>query len=442
MQGTIFSLELILKIFWALKKITPYLLPGLVAIVWLAIVGLSWSPHPYWPDADGYTLRVAQGQWVAHPPGYALFVIFGKAFHFLGMNPYLSIQFASLTLSILGILCSYFLFRMLLDTTASMLFSIATAFSWALLLNTQTGTSHSADLLTVSFLLYTALRLSKNKAGGEITWTSALWFGSALFLCAGFRLSTLLMMGPLLGVLAWHQRRNFRFWSAAILAAALITAWQIWVISEYGGYSVYSASVAGMNKDNAHSSLLISGPTQTAFLNILRALLWSGLTCLPFLLCVATARRIPSSSFEFTALVYGLAAFIGPFAGVSLYLCTHPGYVVSLIPGAALIAAAFTAHTDLKFARIPLFTGVAFTVFIFLIISPIAPMTKKWHAVANGILLQYSSISSREGIFYTTARWLRLADMDSEIPEHRKTDLIEEDVWKEKFRNLFPKISD
>jgi hypothetical protein len=75
---------------------------------------------------------------------------------------------------------------------------------------------------------------------------------------------------------------------------------------------------------------------------------------------------------------------------------------------------------------------------MFLFMKPFMPPATKWQAVANGILLQYSAACARAASFNTTARWLRLAGLESEIPDHRVIDLQQEDEWREYFRRVDP----
>jgi hypothetical protein len=76
---------------------------------------------------------------------------------------------------------------------------------------------------------------------------------------------------------------------------------------------------------------------------------------------------------------------------------------------------------------------------MFLFMSPINPPTSKWQAVADGVLLQYSAGCSRQAVFNTTARWLRLGGLESEIPAHRMIDLREEDIWRDHFETVQPR---
>jgi hypothetical protein len=131
---------------------------------------------------------VAEGRWVAHPPGYALFVMLGRLFHACGFAPYLSVQLSSVSLSVAGLFALYRLMRQVVDPFPARALTAAAAFSWLTLLNVQTGTSHASDLFTVSLLLLSAVKLPASRANA---WGPDLLFAVSLFLCAGFRLARL-----------------------------------------------------------------------------------------------------------------------------------------------------------------------------------------------------------------------------------------------------------
>ncbi|MFM8682582.1 MAG: hypothetical protein ACKOEG_02180, partial [Chthoniobacterales bacterium] len=228
------------------------------------------------------------------------------------------------------------------------------------------------------------------------------------------------------------------FWIGCVAGIISIGLWQFWVISESGGYAAYSAAAAAMNADNRPSSLLLSGVTQTTALNIIRALLWTVAGTFAFLIVAIASWRWPVPTNAHRAFFYGLAASLGPLLGVTLYLCTHPGYVVSVIPGAALLAASLASASRSSFPWRAFVAAVGAGLGMFLFMKPFVPPASKVQAVANGILLQYSANCIRAATFNTTARWLRLAGLESEIPGHRVIDLHEEDEWRDYFDEVNP----
>jgi hypothetical protein len=417
------------------ENLRRWLFP-LSAILWCVLVVYLWSPKHYWPDADGYLLNVAEGRWVAHPPGYALFVMLGRSFHALGFSPYLAVQLASLSLTVAGLFVLYRLMRQVVDPFRAQVLTVAAAFSWLTLLNVQTGTSHASDLFTISLLLLAAVKLPASRVNA---WGPDFFFAASLFLCAGFRLTTFLMMGPLCLLVAWNNKARASIWVASCVALAAAALWQLWVVGQSGGYAAYSAAAAAMNADNRPSSVLLSGFTQTTFLNLVRSFLWAALGTLPFLVAIVFSARGLRKQPSYILLSYSIAATIMPLLAVALYLCTHPGYLVSVVPGAALTAAAsVAAGAPTPFPAKSFAGAVLGVVAIFLVMSPINPPEAKWQAVANGILLQYSAGCSRQAVFNTTARWLRLGGLEAEIPPHRVIDLRQEDDWREQFEMIAP----
>lgn len=415
------------------KKHKAFWLALLLAGAWACAVAYAWSPRWYWPDADGYMLHVAEGRWVAHPPGYAFFVILGRGMHLVGLSPYVSVQAASLLLTMAGLVVLFFLVRRFVTPVRAVLLTAVAGFSWIVLLNAQTGTSHAADLFSVSLLLWAAVRLPGN-AGGS-AWRKDAVFGLALVLCAGFRLTTLVMMLPLCIAVAVFNMRRASFWVCSVAAGVAAGAVQAWVIGQSGGFESYSAYSAAMHAGNSQASLILNGVTPSTTMNAARALLWFCLGCLAFAPLVFSARERLFTKASLPALIYGFMAVLGPLAGVVAYLCTHPGYLVATVPGCVLCAA---VADNPKSARLPKATIFAIVtgVLAFLFMRPFEQPLTKWQAVANGILLQYAAPSSRAAVFKTTARWLEDAGFGNVLPVGRIRDLREEDAWRRHVEDL------
>lgn len=406
-----------------------YWFPSLILLflVWIGTEYRAWSPSPYWPDAGGYASHVAENRWVAHPPGYPFFVWLGHGFHTLGFSAYRAVQAASVVLALAGVLTTYFLIRPIAGPKRAAGLAAALGFSWITLLIAQTGTSHAGDLFTVAFLLGAILRFEGFPSGRAIfPWVNPLILGGALVLCAGFRLTTLLMMGPLLAVVAWRNRFRLDFWMVTGLAAASVVGLQLWVIREYGGYPAFSAASQSQHGTALFSSILLVGFTETSLFNFARTVLWLFLGGLPFFAVIVFGRG------KFTGengvpLLYGVLAFAGVAAGAGFYLCTHPGYVAGALPGLALAASVVWRNEPIKPPRlISLATGAGWLVFLTL--QPFALPLDKPRAILNGVLLQYGAESARNSVFLTTAEWLREGGLQKEIPENRARDLHAQDL--------------
>ncbi|MCX7868310.1 MAG: DUF2723 domain-containing protein [Terrimicrobiaceae bacterium] len=387
------------------------------AVLWGLLIAAAWSPRPYWPDADGYTSHIAEGRWVAHPPGYPFFVAMGRAFHFAGLPPYEASQAASLVLCAAGVGVLFLVVRRVAGARSAAYAAGGVAFSWVVLLLAQTGTSHAADLLAVSLLLGALLRLSEPGAR-----FAAAGLFAALLLFAGFRLNTLIMMGPALAVAAWFHRSNWKFWVACALAAAAVLGLQQWVVAQSGGAAEYTAYARAMHRANSASSLLLSGPTPAAFVNLARCGLWYVLAAAPLLALLAWGIR-GGLRVGGAALAYGLASAAGVLAVTGLYLCTHPGYIAGALPGTALAAAAVWRGRSWPGAAAAM---LAAGPVLFLALRPIEPVRSPREAAANGLLLQYGAASSRKSLFLTTSAWLVEAGFEDRVPAHRLEDLRQE----------------
>ncbi len=396
-----------------------------VVLVWAGTEFRAWSPAPYWPDAGGYTSHVAENRWVAHPPGYPFFVSLGHGFRVLGFEPYRSVQLASAVLVLAGVWLSFLLARPWCGTNRAALLAVGLAFSWITLLIAQTGTSHDGDLFTVALLLVAVLRFEGIVPNKPLfPHANAVLLGVALVLCAGFRFTTLLMMGPLLVWVAWRNKTRLAFWLTSLLAGAAVVGLQLWVIGEYGGYAAFSAASQSQHGTAIYSSILLVGMTETSLFNLFRTFLWLGLGGLPFFVALIAGGRSVGKA-EMAPLLYGLLGFGGIAAGAGLYLCTHPGYVAGALPGLLLAASVVWGHGQRQKWLIP--SGIVAGWLVFLTVQPFAVPLGKVKAVLNGVLLQYGAESSRRAVFFTTAEWLREGGLPGEIPRNRVRDLQEQD---------------
>lgn len=399
---------------------------GIVVLagLWLMLVSLSWSSQPYWPDAAGYASHVAGNRWVAHPPGYPFFVWLGHGLHAAGLEAYPADQCASVLLTMAGVVAVYFLARRYCGSPRAVVLAAGLGFSWLTLTIVQTGTSHAADFFTVSFLLLAAIRLDPERPG----WGREAVFGFAILVCAGFRFTTFLMMGPLLLCVAWENRRRVGFWVACAGAGLAVVLLQCWVIRESGGYAEYSAYSRAMHEGNAFSSVVLKGITPASLVNVFRAGLWIVLGAIVFL-CIGGWNARPVGGSERTAVIYGAAASLGCFGVAAFYLCTHPGYLAAALPGLVLVAAVMWGRQP-GAVGLPAICAIVLGPVLFCVIRPYPAPRDRTQAIANGLLLQYGMTGARHGIFKTTSGWLREAGFEDEIPANRLEDLRSEDEKK------------
>ena len=378
----------------------------LCGLVLLAVViALSWNSKPYWMDAEEYALSVAQGRWVVHPPGHIFFVATARLFYALGVaNPYIALQMLTLSSTLGGMLLLYWLLREVVGSLQSSLLVFAFALSWVPLLINHTGTSSTSDFFTTPLLLWSATRLTTRP-----TRSAAAMLGLAVFLCGGFRLTTLFMMVPLLVTVLWVNRRNPYVWIACAVSGLMVGLLQLLVIRVSGGWNLYSFMVWKQNFFRTYN--LIDDFARPALFNMGRSLIWFGLgtLVLPFALLRLRSPR-PWNANQRVILVYGALATAGPMAVCTLYLCEHPGYVAPALAGFYLcVAVAWNrAGSRLDFAKWPIAASIA-SLLLFFSTHYYRTPTTRGQAIANYLLLQYSADGARHACYKTTSDWLRAA---------------------------------
>jgi hypothetical protein len=387
------------------------------AALWLAIAVFSWSQQPYWPDAGGYAEHLAEGRFVAHPPGYLFFVLLGHGIHSVVATPYLATQLASFLLCLASFPMLLLLFSRAGAVAESMTYLLlAYGFSWILLITARTGTSHTADLLSCAFLLWAAIPIIKAETKARD------WFllGLAMVLVAGFRLTSFITQIPLLATLLllnlWHPR----LWATYAVSGLLIVGLQFLIIQLSGGWEPYSSYAAAMASGNRQASILLSGINTPTLLNSFRSLLWFAMSLGPMLLFIAFLKP---SLLRDRIFWVGMVSAAGVLALTTLYLCTHPGYLLGALPGTFLAASrVWSAQSNLasrKKLRHLCLGAAAFGCTLFLALTPIIPPKTPPIAILNGVLLQYGFHGSRHSIFHTTSEWLLIYGFGGNVPAER-----------------------
>jgi len=396
-----------------------------IGLLWCGLLAATWSRSPFWPDADGYALHVEQGEWVAHPPGYLLFMLLGRGFHALGLSPYPAVQAASLLLAAISFPLLYQIFRRSCESADAAFLLVAYAFSWLVLILSQTGTSHAGDLATMSFLLW-IVTSEKFRNGNP---TSYLLFALGVIACATMRLNSAIMEFPFfVAVLIRHGRRP-GIWLAYMGAAIAILAIQAGVIQLSGGWDAYTTAARNGHLGNRRSSLLLSGVSAATLLNAARTIGWwilSGMTLLliPFFIRWKQAGTLPPERREL--LVYGIASIAGCLGVCSLYLCTHPGFLCPALPGTFICAAALLPMVTPGARTGLIASALALSLALFMLVRPFRNPQTPLQAAANGILLQYGACSVKNSIFKTTAGWLKDSGFEKYAPPERVRELEEE----------------
>lgn len=370
------------------------------------VIALSWNSAPYWMDAEEYALSVARGRWVVHPPGHLFFVALGRLLYAFGFgDAYTALQVLTLLCTLGGMLLLYRLLREVVGPLESSLLGFTFALSWVPLLINHTGTSSTSDFCLAPFLLWAAARLSARP-----TRFAAALLALAVVLCGGFRVTTLLMMGPLLGAVLWVNRRNPCVWVACAVSGLVVGLLQLLVIRVSGGWDLYYFMVWKQNFFRTYN--LIDDFSRPALFNLGRSLLWFGLATLglPFALLGLRSAH-PWTSKQRVLLLYGALATAGPVATCGLYLCEHPGYLAPALAGCYLCVAVAWNRAEGRgsFAKWPIAAIVASLLLFFGMYFYRAPASRG-QAIANYLLLQYSADGARHACYKTTSGWLRAVD--------------------------------
>jgi hypothetical protein len=366
------------------------------------VIALSWSSTPYWMDAEEYALSVSQGRWVVHPPGHIFFVAAGRLVHALGLaDAFVTLQALTLLSTAGGLVLLYRLLRESVGPLQSSLLALAFAFSWVPLLINHTGTSSTSDLFTSPLLLWASVRSTLRP-----TRSAAAMLALAVVLCGGLRVTTLLMMSPLLLAVLWMNRRAPRIWIALATSGLLVGLVQLVAIRASGGWDLYAFMVWKQNFFRTYN--LIDEFPRPALFNLERSLLWFGVATmgLPFALLHLRSPE-PWHSKQRVMLVYGVLATAAPVAVCSLYLCEHPGYFAPALAGFYLCVAVAWSRSNgrLGFAKWPIAAIAASLLLFFGMHYYRAPATRG-QAIANYLLLQYSADGARNACYKTASGWL------------------------------------
>ena len=398
-----------------------------VLVAAAVLVVLSWSHAMYWPDSDSYWEALVHGRFVAHSPGYWLFLQIARVGWAITGDPFYGLQLISAFFVILAVgLVAWLTWKIPAGRARSPIFALY-VFSPAVLLLAGTATSHSTDFFIGA--LMAVLLLSDGWRKG--TASAILCFGATLGLAGGLRSATLLLWVPL-GVVAMIRFwKRPTFWVATVLGIAITGGTMACAIHAYGGIEGFRAATERLHTINASSSILHSGLIPSSMYNFARSafiIAW-GMGPL-WLLMILAGRGLWKKVWEEDRVVLLplLASIPGPVFVMLFYFGCHPGYLGPLLGtsvGLMLLLASksdATGQTRLRnfgtvLAAIPLL--------MFLLMKPIEPVTRPWHAVANSLLLQYGMDATKRSVYFSTSEWLLDAKLEKWIPPGRVEEIEE-----------------
>ena len=234
----------------------------------------------------------------------------------------------------------------------------------------------------------------------------------AIFLSGGFRLTTFIMMGPLLLAVVWVNRRNPSVWIACAAGVLLLALLQLLAIRVTGGWATYWGWAEKMNSVNRTYSVIHSGFTRLALFNLSRSLIWFGLATIGLWFALPRLRSPqPWKSKQRVLLLYGALATAGPVALCALYLCEHAGYLAPALAGFYLCVAVGWDRAEGRpgFAKGPIVAAVVSLLFFFGMHYYRDPATRG-QALANCLLLQFSADGARHAFYVTSSDWLNAAE--------------------------------
>lgn len=392
------------------------------AMIALAIFAfpIPWPNTSFMPDTLGYADAVAAGRWVAHVPGYPLFVALGRLIHVLVPNPVAAVQWASFALYSASLPLIFFCARRGLATDESLILTAAYSVAWIPLYFSRSGTNHAADLFCVALMVFSVSAPRFGERRDKNIWIYSL----GMVLAAGFRLPSFIMLSPFFAAVLFLNWRRPRIWIGYGLAAAGVLGIQVFAIMCFGGWQAFRQSSADLAGGTDATSVLMSGFSTQSGVNVARALLWFAMVAGPFLpLWIASLPRTVSL-FREPKITLAMASIGGPLAVNSLYLSTHPGYLAVAVPGTFwLVALLWERMNHARWVRLNVLAAAIFSVACFWGFRLYDPPSSAIQAAANGFLLQYSRDGIESRIWRPTSEWLIISGNKDIIPPTRHESL-------------------
>ncbi len=383
---------------------------------------IPWPDTSFMPDTLGYAEAVSQGRWVAHAPGYPLFVAMGRMINLAVADPVTAVQWASFLLYAGSILFLYFGTKRLLGSGNAMRLLAAYVVSWIPLYFSRSGTNHAADLFVAALMLNAAFRPGFGKQGDGGIWAYSL----GMALSAGFRLPSFIMLAPFFAAVFFVHCRKWRVWVGYVLAAAIVVGLQAFAVACFGGWEAFRQASASLAGDTDKTSVLLSGLTTQSMANLGRSGIWYAMTVavllpIPLMAMVDRNRR---AFFRNSNVLITLCSIAGPLAVNALYLSTHPGYLAVAVPGTFWLVALSWQQIDYSrwAARLPIASALA-SICCFFGFHVFSPPSSASQAVANGFLLQYSRDGIERRVWRPTAEWMLISGNRDMVPSGRQESL-------------------
>jgi hypothetical protein len=302
-------------------------------------------------DSANYALAVSTFYNVAfhqpHPPGYPLYVFFGRAIDMVVRDANRSLVLEGIAWSALATACTIGLGRAMFGRAAGLLAGlllVSTVGFWGYGEVAYPYVALAGETATLALLAHTIMAGRKQ---------FILVFGLVWAISAGVRWDAAVFCLPLglwaLWCVGWRLRL-----AAVGLAALVVVAWAVPMVLLSGGWDVYREALAAyLQVWSPQSAYVIGdfasgGDTQATYnlnflINYLRQMLGIGLVLVLYLL----GRRFGPARLAADYRSRFLGVWVAPPLGV--YVFAHlgePGYVLSLAPQASIMIA--LAIADLR----------------------------------------------------------------------------------------------
>jgi hypothetical protein len=295
-------------------------------------------------DSANYALAIRDFYNVAfhqpHPPGYPLYVFFGKLIDLAVHDANRALIVEGIIWSAVAVLCTTLLGRRLYGTTVGLLSGLllfATVGFWGYGEVAYPYVALAGETASLALLTHMVL-------GGQrkaILGLAAVWAISL-----GVRWDGAVFCGPLALWALWAVSWRLRLLSVG-LAALIIVAFAVPMIQLSGGWDAYRQAVADYLRVWSPQSAYVvgnfasGGDTQATYnlnflVNYLRQMLGIGLLLILYLFGRRFAPGVVAADYRSRFLVLWV------FPPLIVYVFAHlgePGYVLSLAPQAALLVA-------------------------------------------------------------------------------------------------------
>ena len=273
-----------------------------------------------------------------HPPGYILYVGWGRALSWLTGDPNLAFCLTSLVAGSLAVALLYLLGREMVGPRTALVAAALFAGSPLLWYYSVVALTYAVEaffLLVVAWLCWRALRTGSPRA--------VIWAAVVLGLAGGVRQSTLLMLLPLwLFAAARAGRRPLKLGVLALAATCL--SWVAPLVYLAGGPLQYARTALDLFQFVGERTSVVYGGLQAVLGNLAQVggglLVGLNLSLLPLVLCLA--RRCPARRRLSRGQWGMLALWAGP--ALAVFIFGHfgqLGYLLLVLPAVCLVLAVY-----------------------------------------------------------------------------------------------------